>query len=300
MMRTLFVPCLSVLLFASVLLSVANAADIIKIKGASALIDLKGEPAVPGDLFYAVAVDGKKRAIVQISKVKGDKAIGHINKGKAEAGMTLEPKAPGALSPVASGGKNHAEKGAGKGNMYWGGMLGYAMDSAKVKVLWQQAGTGHVAGDTKEVASLSGSGITATGLFDYGFTPNLWVRALFGLENFNVKGPASCGEGNDTTCDSKIMYLNGSGVARWVFLTGPIRPWAGAGLGIMFPVTKSSTAFDASSIASTQVILFEGGLDYFINPKMYLPISLEYGLLPKSAQVEANWIELRFGIAVPF
>lgn len=286
MMRTIVIPSLMLLICTAT----THAADVIKIKGASALIDLKGEPAAPGDLFYAISADGKKRGIIQITKIKGDKALGHLNKGRAEPGMTLEPKAPGGGSPVA----RERKSGGATGTMYWGGMLGYAMDSAQVKVY--NTGTSV----ERENASLSGNGITAMGLFDYGFSPNLWIRALAGLENFNVKGPASCGIANAETCDAKIMYLSGSAAARWLFMTGNIRPWVGAGVSIMFPVTKSSTAFDSSSIGSTQVILAQGGVDWFINPNMYIPISLEYGLLPKSAQVQASWMELRFGIAVPF
>jgi hypothetical protein len=293
MMRMLIFPAvLSTLLFFT---GFVHAADVIKVKGSSALIDLKGEPAVPGDLFYAVSSDGKKRAIVSITKVKGDKALGRITKGKAGPGMTLEPKSPSALAPASRSAKNTPT-----GQMYWGGMLGVAMDKANVKVLWQSTGVGHTAGDTKEVAALSGTSFSAMGLFDYSFTPQFWVRGFGGIENFNVSGPASCGEGNNSTCDSKIMYLNASAVARWLFMTGNIRPWAGAGVGVMFPLTKSSTAFDSDSIAGTQVILFQGGVDWFLSPKMYVPISLEYGLLPKSAQVEASWIEVRVGLAVPF
>ena len=125
MMRTIIIS--SLLLY--ICTTMAHAADIIKIKGASALIDLKGEPAAPGDLFYAISADGKKRGIIQITKIKGDKALGRLNKGRAEPGMTLEPKAPGAVSPVAG-----SKERTSTGTMYWGGMLGYAMDSAQVKV----------------------------------------------------------------------------------------------------------------------------------------------------------------------
>jgi outer membrane protein W len=271
----------------------AGAAEIVKIKGASALIELKGDAAAPGDQFYATS-DGKRRAILQITKVKGDKAIGHISKGKAQVGMTLEPRVASAGHRAGGG---HSASGL-TGKMFWGGMVGFAQDSANVKVLWQLPAAN--VGDTKEVASLNGTGYSALGLFDYGFTPNFWVRGLAGLESFNITGSSVCGTGNKSTCDAKINYVSASATARWLFMTGNYRPWAGLGLGVMFPMTKSSTAFDAASISSTQVILFEGGLDWQINSRMYVPISLEYGLLPKSTQVEAHWVELRVGLAVPF
>ena len=62
--------------FLTLLASSGFAADVAKVKGSAALLDLKGEPAAPGDLFYAKSADGKRRGIIQITKVKGDKAIG--------------------------------------------------------------------------------------------------------------------------------------------------------------------------------------------------------------------------------
>src|SRR5690242_1454548 len=78
MMRNLYVLAIFALFFSTA----SYAGDVTKVKGSGALIDLKGEAASPGDLFYTLSSDGKKRGIIQITKVKGDKAIGKIMKGK--------------------------------------------------------------------------------------------------------------------------------------------------------------------------------------------------------------------------
>jgi outer membrane protein W len=96
------------------------------------------------------------------------------------------------------------------------------------------------------------------------------------------------------------MYGTLDLTARYLFTTGRMRPWLGFGIGLLFPVTKSSTALSASSIGTTNVMQFQGGLDFAVGQTMYVPISVEYGLLPKSDQVDAHWIALRVGLALPF
>nr|HMN68419.1 hypothetical protein [Bdellovibrionales bacterium] len=54
------------------------------------------------------------------------------------------------------------------------------------------------------------------------------------------------------------------------------------------------------TFGTTNVIVIGGGLDWFLSPTMYIPVSLEYGMLPKSDEVDAKWIAVRAGLAVPF
>jgi hypothetical protein len=269
-----------------------HAAEITKVKGKSVLIELRGDAASPGDVFYAVKSNGKRSALIQISKVKGDKAIGKIGKGKATVGQTLELKGAGV---VKNSRRSHGSSVMPpSGRSYWGAIAGYAMDSMTVSV--KDSIDNHDLGK----ADLSGSGYSIKGLFDYELFPQVWFRGMSGIEMFNATGPAKCGDLNGKTCDAKIMYWSFDFVGRYVFSYSNIRPWAGAGLGLLIPVSKSATALQANSIATTNVMMVTGGVDWFLNPTMYVPISIEYGLLPKSDEVEANWIALRVGIAVPF
>lgn len=293
-MRSLMCLCLFSL---SLLASPAFAAEVQKVKGKSVLVDLKGDPAAPGDIFYTVKADGKRAALIQISKVKGDKAIGKIMKGKPAAGMSLELKP----SKVAhSGGKSHSGGGStssASGRSYWGVLAGFGMDSMTVDI--KDSNSLNNASLGKE--SLSGTGFSGKGLFDYELFPQVWFRGTAGLEMFNVSGPARCSTNNLKTCDAKIMYMAFDFLGRYIFATsGNYKPWLGGGIGLLFPASKSATALQASSIATTNVMMVAGGMDWFINPNLYIPISLEYGLLPKSDEVEAKWIAVRVGFAVPF
>lgn len=280
------------------------AGQVVKVKGKGALINLQGDSASPGDSFYAMD-GGKKKALLKVTKVKGDKAIARIVKGNAAAGMTTAPGPAGGgsgsatASPSAaessSSESGHSPHSASAGRSYWGGMAGFAMDSMKVNVNRSQPPR-----DSLGIFPLAGSGFSAKGLFDYELFNQVWFRGMFGVEMFNVAGDAKCSTGNTKTCDAKIMYLSGDFIGRYVFAMGNFRPWLGLGIALLFPASKSSTALDAASIGTTNVILPSGGLDWFISPTMYIPIQVEYGMLPKSNEVDAHWIAVRAGLAVPF
>jgi len=274
----------------------AFAATVIKVKGKSALIDLKGDPATPGDSFYAVMANGKRSGLIRIAKVKGEKAIGKITKGNVSAGMSLELQ-PSKVTAGGGGGNGKRAAQADSsptGRSYWGALFGYARDSMDVNV------NDSITGAFKSKASLSGSGFSAKGLFDYEVFSQVWFRFTGGLEMFKVSGPASCGTLNGQTCDANINYLSMDFVARYAFSSGTLRPWAGLGVGLLFPMSKSASALQAQSISTTNVMMVLGGLDYFVSPNFYIPVSVEYGMLPKSDEVDASWIAFRVGFGVPF
>ncbi len=274
----------------------AFAATVTKVKGKSALIDLQGEAASPGDSFYALGSGGKRTGLIKVAKVKGEKAIGKIVKGSVGAGMKLELAPSKNASGGGGGGSNKRATTETKsdGRSYWGAMFGYGRDSMDVNV------NDSVTGAFKEKAALSGSGFSAKGLFDYEVFSQVWFRGTAGLEMFKVAGPAKCGNLNGEACTADINYISMDFVARYVFTTTSFRPWLGFGVGLLFPMSKSATALQAQSISTTNVIMIPAGVDWFISPNLYIPISVEYGMLPKSDEVEASWIAFRVGFAVPF
>ncbi len=275
------------------------AAEVAKVKGKGVLIELKGDPAVAGDVFYLISPDGKRRGLVKISKVKGDKAIGKLTKGKGAPGYTLEFKQQ-KVAKGSSGGGNMAQPSMDDGSVtstraYWGALFGFSMDSMSVHV------TGAPPTNTDlGVVAMSGTGFSGKGLFDYELFSQLWFRGTAGIEMFNASGDAKCGASNNDTCNAKLTYLTFDFIGRYVFGKGSFRPWLGGGLGLLFPASKDATALDPASISTTNVIVFAGGFDWFTSPTFYVPVSIEYGLLPKSDEVEAKWIAIRAGFAVPF
>ena len=260
------------------------AAQITKVKGTGALISLDGESAMVGQSFFSLNAEGKKVGLIKVIKVNGDKAIAKILKGKVEVGQSLQAaKGRKGRSSQASGGVKRA---------WWGAMLGYALDSMSAQVL----NTANVPVDN---ASLSGSGFSVNGLFDYQVFSQIWFRGLLGVEMFNVTGPTTCANGTQT-CTANIDYVSMDFVGRYLFSEGDWRPWLGAGIAMMFPASKSATVLESSSIGSTSVLQLTGGLDILVTPNLYIPISIEYGVLPSSSQVKANWVQGRVGLALPF
>ena len=88
-MRSLVVPIL--VLVASLVLAnpSAWAARVTKVKGKKVLINLEGEHEKKGQIFYVVDEKGRKKGVVKIRSIKGDKAIGKLGKGKAKKGYAL-------------------------------------------------------------------------------------------------------------------------------------------------------------------------------------------------------------------
>jgi outer membrane protein W len=272
----------SALLFTSL---AAQAADVVKVKGKGVLVNLSGETAQVGDNYYLLNSSGKKIGIIRIVKmIKGDQAIAKLTAGQANPGMILQKRAAGGGTTA-----RRREKGGGgsaylQSKSYWGVLGGFSKNSMSVDLT------------NGANASMSGTGFSVFGMFDYMFFDRVWFRGSAGYEAFNVSGGNAC----SGTCDAQIGYLAFSFMGRYLFTDGSIRPWLGGGFDLLFPATKSSTALESSSVTNAGIFIFAAGADWSISNTMYIPFSVEYGLFPKSASVEASWIAVRAGIAVPF
>lgn len=274
----------------------AFSAQISKVKGRSVLIDTQGEDVVVGDIFFVVDLSGNKKAILKIMKVRGNKAIGKIGKGSPQVGMSLERKGAGRntqpmqadVEPLESY-STSSEYDSPTSGRRWGGLLGLGMDSLSAD---EKDAAGAKTGST---ISTSGMSFSLMGLYDHKVLNKLWFRGLFGAEGFKTSGTSSTGERS-----VDLIYLGADAIARYLFSEGNIQPWVGGGFSLLFPLSKSSNLLDASSITNTYALLFSGGLDWKLSPRLFVPISLEYGMLPKSESVEASWIQFRAGISIPF
>ena len=286
----------------------ANAAKIEKVKGKQVLISLDGEPAQIGDFYFIVTPQGKKTGILKITQVKGNKAMAVLGKGKAQPGLALEYRPPkagpgtqtagggGSAPKQASSSKKSSDSKMDEQRAYWGVMAGMGMNNMSVDLK-------NAAGATRATEKLSGNAFSFKGLFDYNVFDRVWFRGTFGLEGFNVSGNNNCGPGPATftqTCDAKINYLTADFWGRYAFSHGKIRPWVGAGVSLWFPASVSATALDENSITSTTVLSPGIGVDWFVTPRIYIPLQIEYGLLPESEEVSANLIAVRLGVGFAF
>ncbi|NQZ01216.1 MAG: outer membrane beta-barrel protein [Bdellovibrionales bacterium] len=279
-------------------------AQVVGVKGKKLLVNLQGEPAQKGDLFYLLNSAGKKKGILKIMKIKGNKALALLGKGRAKKGYTLQyrPKKSGsARKRKGSKGKAMAKSSSsgssasGAQDSYWGIIAGFSQNSMNVKL---KDDTG---ADRDEV-SMSGNGFSAKGLLDYKLLNNVWFRGMGGIEQFSTAGEELCGDSSpfEDACTTDIMYFALDLWGRYVITEGSFRPWVGAGFTLLVPLSKSSSALDEESVTNTSVMSAGFGFDYFTSPSFYIPFQVEYGLLPSSEDVTANIIAVRVGAGFSF
>lgn len=275
--------------------SIADAAQIKKVKGKNVLIDLEGETSQVGDVYYTLDANGRRAGLVKIKKLKGSQAIAILGKGKAQPGFTLQYRAPKDSASASAETSSSSESSAPTGKMYWGVLGGFGMDGAKVDLK-------DVNGNYRKSVDLSGNSFSVKGLFDYWLIDNIWFRGMLGLEGFSVTGPSDCGASPTfgATCDAQINYLAADFWGRYSLPLGNFRPWVGAGVSILFPATKKATALDESSITTSNAISAGFGIDWFTSSTMFIPLAFEYSMMPESNEVKPSKMSLRAGIGFAF
>lgn len=284
---------LSFLLFGT---STLHASEIKKVKGEGVLIQFDAEgSAQPGDSFYALNAENKKKAIIEVTKVKGTMGVGKIRKGQAEVGMTLEPRT-GDSSRNDRIKVTREKKKAGKGGPFAiGGMLGLGYDTMSL--------TATPPGAAQIAYTLTGTGYSADAVGDYALSKSLYIRAFAGLENFSVSGTSSrnaCGNFSSTNCSTQILFIRADGELQFKFDLGPGKALVGGGGGIWMPMSSSTNALDSSTITTMAVFHISAGYDFKMNDTMYFPVELFYHFFPSSSTVQTSLIALRFGALFNF
>ncbi len=271
--------------------SFTTAMEVSKVKGNRVLIQLDDQPVSPGDEFYAMNPDGKRKGLIKIKQVRDERAIGLLAKGQAEPGWTLEKRTKnGSKTKPKESTNSTASDTTGNPNdrAYYGLQLGMSMNQMSVS---------QSNGDT---VSLTGTSINFRGLFDYELFDRIWFRGNVGYMGFKTTGPNRCGNSFNAACTVDISYIDLDFWGRYLFSMGMYRPWLGGGFSLVFPMSKTATPLDPASISNNTIIALGGGLDWFFTKRFYVPLQAEYGLLPKSSTVSASIIVLRLGAAFTF
>lgn len=273
----------------------AHAGKVAKVDGKKVMINLEGDSAKEGDIFVVWDPDGKKKGLVKIKGVRGDRAIGILGKGKAQSGWMIKVSdKPAKSKATAARTRSTPRSETPKAGSRWGFMAGIAKDSVKVKI-------DNDFNTTRETTvTMTGMAFSVKGIFDYNLFGSFWFRGLGGLEGLSAKGPTQAGcQGK--ACETNIYYLSGDMWGRFVLPTaGDTKYWAGGAFTLMFPATKSATAIEESSITNTSSISVGGGIDWAVSPTMMIPIQVEYILFPESDTVTATAIAVRAGLLYPF
>lgn len=265
----------------------SQAQTITSVKGPKVLMDLGSEEWGPGDRVFVIDGQGKRKGLVQIRQVKGGKAVGEIVKGSAAEGMTLKiSKKTAADSQTADSAPMNRfmrTKGA------WGFSASVMMNTMSI--------SNFVQGGQAYSFKMEGMNFGAGMFYDYPLTNKWFVRGHGTLEMFDVKKKLSttiCKAGTSTDCNASFVQLGGYGTFNYVFSPMPYRFWAGAGGGAMIYLSKESTVLNTSKFFFNTVLMGAAGLDWFLNNKTFIPLTLEYQMIPdKEAGVTS--LVVRFG-----
>ncbi len=287
--RTGFLRTLVPALFLLIVLFAAKgeAAYVERVKGKQVVINNEDTDVKVGEKYFVV-INGKRRAVVQITRVRGKKSVGVITKGKAAPDASLEPVRK-SRSSVADDESVRKPRKRRTRSAYdsdivaisptiIGGLIGYAMDSQTVTV-------------NNRSVPMSGSGFSAKAFTDMPLSGRLGFIARGGIEQLELSG-----DGERTS----IMYLTADALLRYAFSEGTFVPFAAGGLGIHYPLSKSSTILDETKIAMTSVFFASVGMNYKWMDGMYATAHVEYSLFPPSSSVNTNVISLRGGFGWQF
>lgn len=272
----------------------AFAAQVINVKGNKVLIDLQGLEAKPGDEFYGMNAENKRKAILRLSQVKNGKAVAELLKGSAEIGFSLQPRT-GAPAPSASQPKRRTKKEnytslRSKQQHAWGVILNVLMNTMSASF---NGSTG-----SRVTADMKGNSFGVNGLYDYPMSDRFFIRGLAGYDQYQLTGSVANNDCDSSkTCTVNVNYLSGYGIAKYNLTTGSTRFWGGGGLGYLFALSKSSTVLKTSEITSNLLYIISLGLDVQMGGKNYLPVQFDYGIFPSSDTVKATSMFIRIGWA---
>ncbi|WP_413942967.1 hypothetical protein [Bdellovibrio sp. HCB-162] len=269
------------------LVSPAYAFKTLVVKNDRALIDLEGEDLKVGDKLGARSPDGKPRALLEIKQVKDGKAVALILKGRMQKDFNVERYTPGGSAAKSS---TAPTKSVSKSKSAWGLTAGYAMNKMTVK----PSGASSI--------SLSGSSFNVSGFYQLHLDGGFSARILGGYETLQASGSsaaASCSGSSD--CKVELSYLGLEALVRYSFIRSQsMDVWAGAGLGFLFAIGKSSNVLDTSKVSTNQTIVGSLGLDYRLKGNNFIPVQLDYAMFPDNNTSSANQIILRAGYGFNF
>ncbi|WP_415063214.1 hypothetical protein [Bdellovibrio sp.] len=254
------------------------------IKNDRVLIDTEGENVLVGDQLAARTLDGKAKALLEVKQVKNGKAVASIIKGRMQLDFSLSKYAARSKTTGKESKRPAKEKTSG------GFTAGYAMNSMTVK----PSGAPSV--------SLSGSSFNLSGFYQVEVDGNVSARLFVSYETLQATGtsPTKACTGS-ADCKVDISYLGLEALVRYRYLhSKKWDAWAGAGLGFLFAIGKSSNVLDSSKISTNQTVVGSLGLDYQLDRNSFIPVQLDYALFPDNSTSSANQIILRAGYGFNF
>ncbi len=302
------------------------AAIVTQIKGSKVLIDNDDAEILPDQEFYVVDKKNKKTgSLIKIISVRGEKSIAIITRGNILPGQSLLPKpfvkpepmktentydevAPISKAEMPQENKDTQESTDSEEDL----SPVYRNNGKRIGVLVNMMFNTMSAKESDGVAptpstenvGMAGVSIGVTGTIDYPLKPWLEFRGTAGFEPFIVSNTASINGCDNTTsrfCSTNINYLTAGGYGRLnLYQKKIINLWAGLGINLRYPITKSSTAVRTSDLNLTTSYGLVGGGEYFITHKEFVPFSIEQQFFRSSDTVTASFFSFRVGYGLSY
>lgn len=268
-----------------------QAAEVLKSNAKQAIISLDElEFSVTQGDQVLVQQDRKNVGKLEITQISGKKAKANILQGKAPVGgkvLSLSAKKSGVSE------NSGDEYISNRKKFRIGAQLGYLMDSQTTTLSLPSS-------TVTEDVSQTGTGYAVKAFGDMPISGNLFFEARAGIMTFNVSGTAPHADcsGTSTSCSTQIMYLDADALVKYKYNMKSLAPFVEAGVGILLPVTKSSTAL--SNIPTISVFMLDVGAEFKLGTKGFLPVYFEYALFPPSNQVKTSYMGLVVGYGINF
>ncbi len=293
--RNLFPLYLMIILTTSILLSTENswAGRVVKVSGKKVFIILDASEVSStnkGDKLLLSTPDGKKKALVMVRNMKGNKVIAQLGKGKAARGLVSAPYAGKKKSRPSESTYETATEIAKE-------EVSSPSSSKQADLRFGVLGSfGTATQSVANKADMTGSLMGVKGLVDYSLFGSLGVRGRFGLDMFSVTGS---GGGNNYQTD--INYLTVDILARYNIVdSSSFGLFVNGGVGIYSPLSSElspagDAALDESSISTTSLLIIGGGVSIPIG-SMELFIGADYLYFPPSDDVTTSGLSAKVGL----
>lgn len=258
-------------------------ASIKQVKDKKVLIQLDNFKVKVGDQVYGVNSAKKKTSILQIVTVKGNKAIAQLIKGTSVVNDTIMMKSSGpqtgktaAAQPNAANSSNFKKTSFIRRDLKKISVnLKLSSDSISTK---QQDNSSTPQTETVDMA---GTNFGFNAQYDIPLTETYAVKAFGGLEMLKVAKTSTlantCDGKTTKDCNVNINYLTFGGLIKASMpLAAQSHLWGGLGFSFKQPISKKSTALTEDNISLANALVLAGGLDYHLNNKNFIPVSLEF------------------------
>jgi hypothetical protein len=217
--------------------SSAIAGSVEKITGAKVIFNFDGESAPsPGDKYFILDNSSNKEiGLFQVLKIKGNRALGKLLKGRGKAGDSTElaqqrtpPDRRSKNESSAMVRPNPRVEAQGSRQMFYGFGADFIMTSRYLNLASVGAG------------SFAGNAIGYRFVVDYPIKPPWVLLGSVGIHPFSVSGTATL-DSEAFNYKETASYIAVEALARYLLEGRTEGLWVGGGLGLYLPSSFSST-----------------------------------------------------------